>query len=602
MRIWKWLWGSITNSFKFKLIGSLSLIIVFAFAAVGFYTYHSNEKLFREELSKQAWIANQEALSKLELKVQEMKRISQTIVFNRQIEEMISRYNIYLDSDKFQLYVEKQKIDELVNQLKSDAPYITGLYIFNLRGNSVYYSYNTQAINNLDAKTLRPIRMNTRDTSGELVWKSYSLPSQLETQGFRETIVASRLMKNNELKAYGILVIMIDESFLASGLTELTKDGADKVYLFNRSSDLLYTNDKGYTDQQFAGIEKDLDMWEKEGQLYSRSETKNPLTDSFLLISSKSLDPIQHKNRTLAINTMLAGLIIAAAASLFIMLALERLLRPLADLLKGLQRMRAGNLETRVTVRSKDELAFIGDSFNAMAEHVEQLIKKVYLTQLSEREAELKALQAQINPHFLHNFFNEVYWKLYMRGEQDTAELIGAVSEMLKHSLMPVQVPSTVQEEVRQIQNYVKIQAELFEANLEFDIETEETVLHYQVMRSLLQPLVENVFMHAFRGQLANKRLHIRIWEELEGGTNFLRIDIRDSGCGMKPELIHKLLHEKSADHGDRQRESIGVRNVARRIELLHGDPYRLEIDSRIGTGTRMSLVLPAASSQRMAG
>src|SRR5262249_22078305 len=149
--------------------------------------------------------------------------------------------------------------------------------------------------------------------------------------------------------------------------------------------------------------------------------------------------------------------------SILIVLASKTLLRPLEDLVKGLQKVRSGNFDTRIKIRSKDELAYIGESFNEMTEKVERLITEVYITQLSEKKAELKALQAQLNPHFLHNILNEIYWKLYLHNDKDTASLLAAVSEMLKYSLMPLDSKTTLRDELQQVRNYITIQTQLFE-------------------------------------------------------------------------------------------------------------------------------------------
>ncbi|MNE56010.1 putative sensor-like histidine kinase [compost metagenome] len=189
-----------------------------------------------------------------------------------------------------------------------------------------------------------------------------------------------------------------------------------------------------------------------------------------------------------------------------------------------------------------------------------------------------------------------MYWKLHARGEQETAGLIAAVAGMLRHSLMPVRVPTTVREEVKQIRNYVKIQAELFETDLETDIQIEEAVMEYEVMRSLLQPLVENVFHHALRNKLSDKMLRI-IMKEKEG---FLHIEIADNGCGMEQSLIERLLYEESSPFDEyRERESLGVRSVVRRIELLHGPPYRMEMESAAELGTTVHLYLPARTADK---
>lgn len=589
MWIWKWFWSTITTRFKFKLIGGLFLIILICSSVAGLYTYYSNQKLLSEELSKQAAVSNQEAFAKLELKVQEMKRISQMIVFSREIEDMIKRYNEYKDTDLFQLYLEKQKIDDLINQLRSDAPYITGLYMLDLSGETIYYRYNTPAINDLNQYSFKPILQNLQETSGELIWKRMALPSDIEPDGYRDTIVASRWMKNNKLQKYGMLMMTIDESFLSSGLDELSDHGLDNVYLFNQDQELLYSNDPALVKDELQQL-LSLDSSQMiDNQLYSRNQSLNALDESFILISLKSMDAINNKNQRIAQNIIIAGLLIAIASSMLLVLMLERMLRPLADLMKGLQRLRSGRFNTRITVRSKDELAYIGESFNAMTEQVESLIKEVYLTQLNEREAELKALQAQLNPHFLHNFFNEIYWKLYMQDQKQTAHLIGAVSEMLKHSLMPIRRATTVKEEIRQIQNYITIQKELFESDFEFSIEAEEHVLPYKMMRSMLQPLVENVFVHAFRNMVSQKILKISIMEQ----NDMLQVHIIDNGCGIEQHVIDRLLDNQDLHSAHTIRESIGVRNVARRIELLYGKPYRLEIASKPGQGTTISLYLP---------
>ncbi len=257
---------------------------------------------------------------------------------------------------------------------------------------------------------------------------------------------------------------------------------------------------------------------------------------NFKLVSGTSLTEIQSRSRDLFKMIVYSGLISILLASVLIVLSTGNLLRPLKDLLLGLRKVRSGDFDTRIEIRTHDELAYMGESFNAMAEQVGRLIKEVYMTQLSEKEAELKALQAQLNPHFLHNMFNEIYWKLYLQDETETAALIAAISEMLKYSLMPVRTLTTVKEEFQQIRNYLKIQKELFETDLETIIQVDDDVMDVQVMRSLLQPLVENVFMHAFRNIVSHKVLLIKA----SSRDGFLEIEVTDNGCGMDERRFRK--------------------------------------------------------------
>ncbi|UKS27115.1 histidine kinase [Paenibacillus sp. HWE-109] len=578
----------INRSFRVKLILSLSTIILLSFGITGYLTYQYNLKLFEEEISKQFSRTNEEALAKMELKVQEIIRISQTIVFNPQIEQVIKRINSAADADAFNLYFDKKQIEEQIFQIKSDAPYITGMYLYDLNGNPSYFSYTTSTINNLSDQVFQVIRSKLSDTYGNLVWTSMALPSAVEPSGYRQTIIVARYMKNSTLNTYGVLVMAMDESFFSGSLKELTKDGTGEVYLFNNNNELLYSNiseNLSEKQQLLVNLKQTQVM---DNHLFVQGESK---ATAFKLVSGTSLAEIRVKNKALSQKIVYSGLISILLTSILIVLSTGNLLRPLKDLLLGLRKVRSGDFEARIEIRTKDELAYIGESFNAMAEQVGRLIKEVYLTQLSEREAELQALQAQLNPHFLHNMFNEIYWKLYLQNEKETASLIAAISEMLKYSLMPVRTPTTVREELQQMRNYLKLQTELFEANLETIIQADEDILDCEIMRFLLQPLVENVFVHGFRNKVAHKVLVIRA----RNANGFLEIDVTDNGCGMDESAIARLLGMKGAAMPQRSdgRESLGVRSVVRRIELVYGQPYRLEIISVVDSGTTMRLILP---------
>jgi len=186
---------------------------------------------------------------------------------------------------------------------------------------------------------------------------------------------------------------------------------------------------------------------------------------------------------------------------------------------------------------------------------------------------------------------------LHLQGEAQIAHLIGAVSEMLKHSLMPIRTPTTVNEEIKQINNYVSIQAELFENDFEFTLEVEEHVRSYMMIRSILQPLVENVFVHAFRNMVSHKVLKISILEKDE----MLQIHITDNGCGIHQHIVDKILDFNDYYSSHDVRESLGVRNVARRIQLLYGSPYHLDITSVPDKETTISLYLPILTNERTA-
>ncbi|MCZ8516435.1 histidine kinase [Paenibacillus filicis] len=429
MLLWEKIRLGIGRSFKIKLIGSLSIIILIAFGGAGYFTYRYNLDLFEKEISKQFSRTNEEALAKLDLKMQEMQRISHAIVFDPQIENMISELNSNGNYDAFRSYYEKEQIKALINQIKLDAPFITGLYMFDLKGNPSYFHFSTPSINDLDASIYQAILPKLNPSNGDMVWLSIPLPSSVEPNGMRQSVVAARWMKDSSLNTYGMLVITMDETFFSSSLEGLTKDGLGKVYLFNQSKDLLYSNAALKSEDEVKQLKALNRAQIMDDDLFVQSDSK---AFKLSLVSGTSMAAIRVKNWTILQVMLYSGIISVVVMSILIVLASKKLLRPLEDLVKGLQKVRSGKFDTRIQIRSKDELAYIGESFNEMTEKVERLINEVYITQLSEKKAELKALQAQLNPHFLHNILNEIYWKLYLHNDKDTASLLAAVSEMLK--------------------------------------------------------------------------------------------------------------------------------------------------------------------------
>lgn len=400
-------------------------------------------------------------------------------------------------------------------------------------------------------------------------------------------IIASRWMKNNRsLERYGLLVMVIDERLFAKTLYDLTKGTDAQVYLFEQRNQLLYSDD----DESLLP-----DMPVLSSSVFVRKEEKGEFlyavnysaANQFTLISRASLESFQSKSKVLLNISLVSGLAAIVMSGVLIVLFSHRMLRPVKEMVKAMRAMREGNFNVRVKPRSKDELAFLGESFNAMASNVQSLINEVYIRQLSEKDAELRAIQAQLNPHFLYNTLNGLYWKLYIQNDIESANLVSALSDLLKYSLERVDKKTTLREELHQIQHYLDLQAAFVENHFQAELIIEEG-LDCVVPRLLLQPVVENAFVHAFRELASDKRLIIRAVRR----EHDVVIEIEDNGSGMSKEQLDRIF---AADdyHDYKERKSTGLRSVIRRIDLLYGQPYRVEVSSTQGSGTTVTIRLP---------
>ncbi|MEK3909882.1 sensor histidine kinase [Paenibacillus sp. FSL H7-0331] len=582
--------GKIKGSFKIKLIVLLSCMVTLAFALAGWMVYRSNIQLMEDEISKQFSIANEQALARLEMSFQEINRVSQSIILNPSI-ELFLRQNIVPVSDSYTQFKNRKYVEEQLNMLLVDAPSIRSVFLYNENGEMTVLS-KTGASGEPGTDDLNRLMEKLKPHRGNMVWGRAEAASTIDQDGHRTVLVAARRMLNEKLIPYGTMVMVMEESLVSKVLRDLTENGSGKVLLLEPMGGMLYSNtDQSEMEQLLQLTEANYPRYVKMNGITYLFVRHELIPVGFTLYGGASLQEIQRKNKDIIQVLAFAGIGVILLSALLITISTRTLLTPLAHLMQGLRTLRSGDFTVRIRVDSGDELGYIGDSFNSMAEQVSELINKVYLAQISQRESELKAIQAQLNPHYLHNLFNELYWKLYSNDQEEAALLINAISEMLKYSLKSIQTDTTLGEELHQIRNYIKIQTELFTGEIESIIQAEESLLNLRMMRSLLLPVVENVFVHAFRDMEKDRVLRIKAFLLKEA----LHIEVADNGCGMDKETL-RTLTEAEAVLPDGNKTGIGYKSVLRRIQLVYGPAYGVEITSSKGKGTLVHMTLPIKS------
>nr|MBC9204082.1 histidine kinase [Paenibacillus sp. PL91] len=565
-------------------------MVTLSFALAGWMVYQSNIQLMEDEISKQFSIATEQALNRLEMSFQEINRVSLSITLNPSIERFLKE-NIVYESDSYTQFKNRKYVEEQLNMLLVDAPSISSVFLYNEKGELTVLS-KTGASGEPGTNDLTRLMEKLEPHRGNMVWSRAEAVSAIDPNGRRTVLIAARRMLNEKLIPYGTMVMVIEENLVSKVLRELMHNGRGKLLLLEPMGGMLYSNTDQSEAEQLLQLSQESypQHVEMDGitYLFVRHEL---IPAGFTLYGGASLQEIQRRNKDIIRILVFAGIGIILLSALLITISTRTFLSPLGHLMQGLRMLRSGDFTVRVKVNSGDELGYIGDSFNNMAEQVSELINKVYLAQISQTESELKAIQAQLNPHYLHNLFNELYWKLYSNDQEETALLIHAISEMLKYSLKPVQTDTTLGEELNQIRNYIKIQTELFTGEIETIIQADESLLNLRMMRSLLLPVVENVFVHAFRDMDQDRVLRIKAFLLDEA----LHIEVADNGCGMDKETLRTLTEVEDVLQ-DGNKLGIGYKSVLRRIQLVYGSAYGVKITSSKGNGTVIHMTLPIKS------
>ena len=600
------------KSFSQKLIASLAVIILFTFAVSGYISYKIHLNLFTDEISEQFSKTNEQAAARLDLQIRDIYRISNFIVFHPYVQQVLERSAQTEQRETYTQLSDQDELNQLLFQVKYDEPKLIGMYLYDTMENGFIFSgTNSSFTNQLPKEAFAQIQASLEGSFGNLIWFPLQLPSRQADSGYQTFFAAARQMKTVQQEPYGTMVMLFDQSLISEYLNDLVKDAQANVFLYDKMDHLVFSDISNPGEAPKPGDVINRSTMDVDSKPYLYAKSRSGQVD-FTLISRVSLDSLQSRSGIIFQVNLLIGIISLLFAGVLVAWTGSRLLRPLRELVRGMARMKEGDMKTRLAVRTDDELGFLARNFNSMAEHVDTLIKEVYERQLSEREAELIALQAQLNPHFLHNTLDTIYWMVYLKDDRETATLVVSLSDMLRYALEPVETETTLEDELNQIRSYLTIQNHRFGHQLETIVEMEEELAHIPVPRLILQPLVENAFVHAFTDMPSGQMLSIRAYRGMtKAGTETtdaapaIVIEIMDNGKGMTAELIRSILGSargarRQLQTGEiapakekRRRTHIGIRSVVRRLDLLYGEPYGLQIQSVNGAGTTFSVYLP---------
>ena len=248
-----------------------------------------------------------------------------------------------------------------------------------------------------------------------------------------------------------------------------------------------------------------------------------------------------------------------------------------------MQEVQEGSMDMQMESDDRDEIGMLYRGFGSMMKRIRTLINEVYLSKITQKEAELKALQAQINPHFLYNTLSLINWKALAAGEEDISRMTLALSTFYRTALNRGRNVLQVETELSNTRAYPEIQSMLHDGNFDYEIEAQTEILQCESLNLILQPLVENAIHHGIEEKTDGRgKITVRGWKE----DNCVWFMVEDNGVGMEQEVADKILTMESKGYG--------VRNVNERIRLCYGEKYAMKVESVVGKGTKMTIHFPA--------
>ncbi|QJC53189.1 sensor histidine kinase [Paenibacillus albicereus] len=297
-------------------------------------------------------------------------------------------------------------------------------------------------------------------------------------------------------------------------------------------------------------------------------------------------------NQVTQVNTgvLIGSLLIVAAAALFISFWITR---PIKRLTGYVSQIQSGQLHTDIHLGQADEIGQLARRFRMMMETINNLVLREYKLELANKTNQLKALQAQVHPHFLYNALQSIGTTALKRGVPDLYKLIMQLGKMMRYSMNTAEEFVAISQEIDHARSYLELQRHRFDDKLTYEIAMDGDVGQAMLPRMVIQPIVENVFKHAFDPSGGEVHVSIRCFRE----DGWIKIEIADNGPGVKPDRLQALraslrrVDEDSASVG----EHIGLANVAARLALHCGSTSSMKLDSGLEPlgGFSVTLVIP---------
>ncbi len=386
-------------------------------------------------------------------------------------------------------------------------------------------------------------------------------------------ISVSRLIGNLKdfNKPIAVLKVNIDLTKVESLLSDIKLGKTGKVYLLDDKYRQILPQENSFIniDQMSFGNDYGNKFVTIGGRSMMVTYRTLPLND-WKLVGMMPTGEISEKGyifKSIIYSIAFVSFILALVASFYFS---YNIARPITSLANTMENIDEGNLNITVETSAKGEVGLLYNNFNHMIRMINELIQKVYVSEIAQKDAELKALQAQINPHFLYNTLNSINWMALKYNATDISQMVRALSSLLRYSLdnSATDKVISVKDEIQQLNNYLTIQSIRFPDKFEVIINIDTVIYECKMIKLLLQPLVENSIIHGI--ETYGKKCFIEIKAILEDEE--VIFEVINNGHLIDLNKVNALLMSKDVPKG-----ISGIQNVNNRIKLYYGDSFGLQ-------------------------
>lgn len=568
-------WNTLRNQILFIFL----LVMIIVLLIVSLLTLRQVSSLLKNNAEKQFQQVAIEANGRIESLYEQINMNSKLVITDEEVQRVLT--NVY--EGKQVTFNDRQKLMGHINRIMGNTD---GIFSFQL------FSGKHQRVLPLDEDVLKN-RIGNRwieeanRARGRMVWIGEDPYDKNYFLAIRRVNLIERQYSNG-----GYLLISIDRHHF---------NFANEKYENDQYSILLDQYEKPII-QNFKGnitsiIENNESIIQLNQRDYMVTKQSSGLTGWTVLI----LTPVSELTeglsgiRTGIIFSGVVGVFIFTISSFFLSTIITR---PIVRLTKTMQRAGEGSLTLNPDSSSVNEIVELNNTYNQLVKETNHLIQIVYQKEILRSQSELKALQSQINPHFLFNTLDALHWSLEEKDEEELAELVVAMSDLFRYTITKETDDDWVflKDEIKHIGDYMEIMKMRFDERLQWHVSVPEEYELVRIPKLIIQPLVENAALHGAGKKVGNCHISVTVESVKREGKERIRISVQDDGSGMDKERLEWIIQAmKTGGTSSTTGKGMAISNVYKRLQLyykgiLHSD---LLIESKVNEGTRISFELP---------
>jgi len=562
---------------------NLSFLLIVAIAVVSFMVVSINRssRAIQDASVEYTLQLIKMVNEKIEFYIENMENISHIVINNSDVRNYLS-----MDSEQ---KVYAQKVEEQFQTLKETRDDIYNIGIIGINGRYLINNFDTQlnSFANLE-------RMNwySKSLHGEEVITS-SHVQNIVSDEYSWVVTMSKAIRNpltNEV--LGVFFVDLNYRSISNLGDDINLGLKGYVFMIDEAGDIVY-----HPKQQllYSGL------WEEEMDsiLNAKTDVLTSADGNKLYTLSKSevtgwrvvgvtyLDEMLSGTDEIINMYYLLAIVLIIVAMFLAVLLTNKITLPLRRLENSMKAVEEGNFEVEIaSPEVRDEIGNLIFSFQIMIRKIKQLIENNNKEQEEKRKSELNALQAQINPHFLYNTLDSIIWMAEDGNTKDVVLMTSALAKLLRKSISNKHELVTIAEEIEYTKSYLTIQKMRYKDKLKYSIDVDPAIENKEIIKLIIQPLVENAIYHGIKYKEGMGTIFIEAGYHDKG----ILIRVIDDGQGMSEEQLRHIYDEREIDT---KKNSVGVLNVHRRIQLYYGSEYGIGFVSNIGVGTIASIYLP---------